>query len=366
MASPQSSREIPFEDDPELRRDALQRILESETFERSTQLRRFLELTVSRTLEGRAEDIKEYTIAVEACGRPASFDPTIDATVRTEARRLRQKLESYYETEGRADPARIVFLKGTYVPTFVANRADAGARGGRPWFAAAAIGVAALVGLVLSLARREETSPAAEPRIAVLPFQMVGGGEEGEGLSLAMSESILTQLTRAGVSVVLRSSALRPRSSPMSRTELAATLDADYLVEGRIERAGPGAPFHLTARLIRTEDEREIWTRSLDFTWTDVFRAQDEFASGLAEALRVARRRGRSRRAAGWRPTKYWTSFTSSWRRAGVGPGSCSPARARGNSSERESISWRAARWCARSTRSSRPSLVPASTSVAR
>jgi hypothetical protein len=49
-------------------------VLSSQTFARSTQLRRFLESTVGRALEGRAEDLKEFTIAVEAYRRPASFD----------------------------------------------------------------------------------------------------------------------------------------------------------------------------------------------------------------------------------------------------------------------------------------------------
>jgi hypothetical protein len=49
---------------------------------RSRQLRRFLELTVDWTLAGRGDDIKETTIAIEAYGRPSSFDPRIDPIIR--------------------------------------------------------------------------------------------------------------------------------------------------------------------------------------------------------------------------------------------------------------------------------------------
>ena len=85
------------------------------TAERNT---RFLRYVVERTLDGKANEIKETVIATEVYGRTASYDPKADSIVRVEATRLRQKLRSYYENEGRDTPLRILLPSGTYVPQF--------------------------------------------------------------------------------------------------------------------------------------------------------------------------------------------------------------------------------------------------------
>ena len=43
-------------------KEALERLLASETFARSMQLRRFLQFTAKETLAGRSDDIKEYSM----------------------------------------------------------------------------------------------------------------------------------------------------------------------------------------------------------------------------------------------------------------------------------------------------------------
>ncbi len=76
-------------------RDAVDRIAASPLFVGSERLSRFLRYVVEETLASRSQAIKEFTIAVEVYGRPADYDPKIDATVRVEAGRLRSKLRKY-------------------------------------------------------------------------------------------------------------------------------------------------------------------------------------------------------------------------------------------------------------------------------
>ncbi len=97
---------------------ALARITGSEVFRRSPKMSSFLTLVVLRTLEGRSAEIKGYTIAVDALGRAADFDPQADPIVRVEAQRLRRALERYYTTDGAADPVEIRIPNGSYVPLF--------------------------------------------------------------------------------------------------------------------------------------------------------------------------------------------------------------------------------------------------------
>lgn len=99
-------------------REALARVTASDAFRGAPQLASFLTFIVGMALEGRGNEIKGYTIAVQALGRDDDFDPQTDPIVRVEAMRLRRALEAYYGDAGAADPLRIVIPRGSYVPAF--------------------------------------------------------------------------------------------------------------------------------------------------------------------------------------------------------------------------------------------------------
>jgi len=96
----------------------VQRILASDKFARSKRLRSLLQFTVSQTLEGHADILKEYVIGTEVLNKPDSYDPRRDSLVRVLASRLRLKLKEYYNDGGSEDPLVIEFPKGKYVPRF--------------------------------------------------------------------------------------------------------------------------------------------------------------------------------------------------------------------------------------------------------
>jgi hypothetical protein len=96
----------------------LERILLSERFGNSQLLSMFLRFIVEETLAGRVNAIKEYTIAITVLGRPADFNPQVDAVVRIHAGRLRRLLSEYYRTDGIDDELCIEIPKGSYVPIF--------------------------------------------------------------------------------------------------------------------------------------------------------------------------------------------------------------------------------------------------------
>ena len=67
--------------------EQLDHILRSKTFHLAQRSRAFLRYAVENSLRGNAP--KEYAIAVDVLGRDEDYDPTIDATVRVEAGRVR-------------------------------------------------------------------------------------------------------------------------------------------------------------------------------------------------------------------------------------------------------------------------------------
>ena len=87
-------------------------------FIQSDRLSRFLRFTVEATLAGEADTLKEYLIGTEVYDRKPPYHPGADSIVRSEARRLRNKLREYYESVGKDDSVLIDYRPGSYVPTF--------------------------------------------------------------------------------------------------------------------------------------------------------------------------------------------------------------------------------------------------------
>jgi len=105
--------------DPKAIEEQLHRILSSPQFDTTARQKKFLRFVTQMFLEGRAGEIKGYTVATEVFGRKTDFDPSTDPIVSVEARRLRRALEHYYLTTGRRDRVRITIPKGGYVPSFL-------------------------------------------------------------------------------------------------------------------------------------------------------------------------------------------------------------------------------------------------------
>ncbi len=78
------------------------------------------------SLNSRDESLKEFAIAVDVFERNDSYDPSVDATLRVEAGRLRSRLRDYYADKGRNDPVVIDVPKGGYRATFTERNVGAG------------------------------------------------------------------------------------------------------------------------------------------------------------------------------------------------------------------------------------------------
>jgi hypothetical protein len=99
----------------------IERMLESELFRASEPQRRLLKYLANKSIAGDADQLKEYTIGVEALGKPGSYDPRHDSSVRLQTSKLRQKIIEYYLTEGQADPVHIDFPRGRFKLIFTSR-----------------------------------------------------------------------------------------------------------------------------------------------------------------------------------------------------------------------------------------------------
>lgn len=102
---------------------ALASILSTEKFECSPQMTAFLRYVVEQTISGHQSRIKAFSVAVDALGKPNSFDPQNDPVVRVLAGRLRTALDVYAD-EHPDVPLVISMKKGSYIPIFSGPAVD--------------------------------------------------------------------------------------------------------------------------------------------------------------------------------------------------------------------------------------------------
>jgi len=103
----------------EAERAELESVLTSGVLGRTNNLVRLLTFVCERYFEGTIDEVKEYTIALQALGRPDDFDPQVDTIVRVTAHALRKRLEDYYRSAGARHAVHICLPPGHYAPKFI-------------------------------------------------------------------------------------------------------------------------------------------------------------------------------------------------------------------------------------------------------
>jgi hypothetical protein len=96
----------------------VEKLVNSHTLQGSESLCKLLRYLADQAVKHPGVALKEYQIATEVFGRPADFDPHLDALVRVQAGRLRAKLAEYYGSEGVNDLIIVELRKGAYTLVF--------------------------------------------------------------------------------------------------------------------------------------------------------------------------------------------------------------------------------------------------------
>ena len=105
------------------RRELVRRIVHSPTFAKSERMGTLLTYVCDLALKGCEAEINEQNIGHAVFGRSRDYDSSVDGIVRSQASRLRQRLELYFQHEGADEPIRVSIPRGGYVPIFEAQPA---------------------------------------------------------------------------------------------------------------------------------------------------------------------------------------------------------------------------------------------------
>jgi len=288
----------------------LDQILGSQAFQGSHRPGAFLRYVVEQTLDGNGPQIKEYCVATEVFGRKESFDPRLDPIVRVEATKLRSRLATYYENEGRLDALRIELPKRGYVPTFrevsagdgtiedsalaeadpsgVAPAVPKARPGNRKllwWIAVgvAVVGVTAVGGAYVW--NKSVRAPEAKS-IAVLPFTNVGGDKEDEYFSDGLTDELIASLGRVpGLRVVARGSVFQFKNKTYDVREVGRKLNVRTVLEGSVRKFG--THLRITVSLDDSANGYRIWSDIYERDSKDVLAIQREIAHGLVNSLGI-------------------------------------------------------------------------------
>jgi adenylate cyclase len=122
--------------------------------------------------------------------------------------------------------------------------------------------------------------------VAVLYFENLSGDKEDEYFRDGITEDVITELAKIKeLRLFPRSTVLAYRDTHLPVTQVGRELDAAYVLEGSIRRAGDR--LRITARLAETSTGLSVWSERYDRRLEDVFAIQDEIAQSIAQALRV-------------------------------------------------------------------------------
>ena len=292
---------------PEEAQEALTRILSSRTFSQAEKLAEFLEYVVIHAIRGDRSSLKETCIGIGLYNRSPGYDPKIDSLVRTQARRVRERLERYYREEGASDPVVISIPKGGYIATFHRRDAEeplpetppaavspieethpAPRRMWRLALLATCLTVIALASSWKFATKNKAPvvpSPQTTARILVLPFRGNLSNAEDHVYGHAMSDSVVASV--AGINGLTVTTPPEPSAESPSTAEYDAAqamkAGANYVITGQFDRQTENASASI--KLLNVGSGEVIWSHRYTFPWSRLVRTEQEMSNAVASRL---------------------------------------------------------------------------------
>jgi len=126
----------------------------------------------------------------------------------------------------------------------------------------------------------------AQPSIAVLPFQNIGGDSAEDWYADGLTETLITDLSKLRhLFVIARNSSFAYRGKVADARQVGHELGVRYLLEGSVQRAADRV--RINAQLIEAETGRQLWAERYDRSHADIFAIQDDITDKILTELRV-------------------------------------------------------------------------------
>src|SRR5205085_2683978 len=127
----------------------------------------------------------------------------------------------------------------------------------------------------------------AKPSVAVLPFHNMSGDPEQEYFADALTEDIVTALSRwRWFFVIAKDSSFAYKGQKVDPTKVGEELGVRYILEGSVRKAG--SRVRVNAQLIDASTGVHVWADTLDRNMVDIFQLQDEITEQVVGAIEPA------------------------------------------------------------------------------
>ena len=122
------------------------------------------------------------------------------------------------------------------------------------------------------------------PAVAVLPFENLSGDPEQEYFADGVAEDLITALCHWRLfPVIARNSSFVYKNKSVDVATIGRELDARYLVQGSVRRAGDR--IRIAIQLVDSETGHHIWADRFDGTVGDIFELQDRLTESIVTRL---------------------------------------------------------------------------------
>jgi class 3 adenylate cyclase/TolB-like protein/tetratricopeptide (TPR) repeat protein len=122
--------------------------------------------------------------------------------------------------------------------------------------------------------------------IAILPFEILGGGDDAEFLAAGLHNDLLTELSKVPeLTVISRTSVMGYRGTEKSIPRIARELNVGTVIEGAVQSAGRRV--RMTVQLIDGLNDVHRWAESYDreLTTENLFDIQSDLTKHVTESL---------------------------------------------------------------------------------
>ena len=134
----------------------------------------------------------------------------------------------------------------------------------------------------------QQNQIADENSIAVLPFKILSNDEDdryfADGLTDEMSNAVSMI---SGLRVSARTSTFAYLDSNKSIAEIGAELNVSKILEGSVRHNDVDNRIRVSASLVDVATGTQLWSKSFDREFTDLFRIQEEIANVVAQQMKL-------------------------------------------------------------------------------
>ena len=132
------------------------------------------------------------------------------------------------------------------------------------------------------------SAPPPKVMLAVLPFENLSGDAREDYFADGLTEEMIAQLGQlqpSQLGVIARTSVVRYKNTKETANQIGRELGVGYLLEGSARRAGERV--RITAQLIRTTEQTDLWAETYERPLTDVLNIQREIAERITHSLSI-------------------------------------------------------------------------------